>query len=49
MEDVGVTLRNSEPILPVAEEVETVRYYREVLGFRGGWTRQKPPNVGGVR
>jgi ribosomal protein S18 acetylase RimI-like enzyme len=29
--------------------VTTVRYYREVLGFREGWTWGDPPDFGGVR
>src|SRR4051794_11233551 len=42
-------LRGSEPIFPVADVVATVRYYREVLGFREGWTWGEPPDFGGVR
>jgi GNAT superfamily N-acetyltransferase len=42
-------LRSSEPIFPVADVVATVRYYREVLGFREGWTWGEPPDFGGVR
>jgi GNAT superfamily N-acetyltransferase len=45
----NVTLRASEPIFPVADVVETVRYYREVLGFCEGWTWGDPPDFGGVR
>src|SRR3954453_4195897 len=49
MEDGLVTIRASEPIFPVADVVATVRYYREVLGFREGWTWGNPPDFGGVR
>ncbi|MFO0888489.1 MAG: GNAT family N-acetyltransferase [Isosphaeraceae bacterium] len=49
MEDGRVTLRGSEPILPVADVVATVGYYREVLGFPEGWTWGEPPDFGGVR
>ena len=49
MEDGLVTIRASEPIFPVADVVGTVRYYREVLGFREGWTWGDPPDFGGVR
>jgi GNAT superfamily N-acetyltransferase len=49
MEDGPVSLRSSEPIFPVADVVATVRYYREVLGFREGWTWGEPPDFGGVR
>jgi GNAT superfamily N-acetyltransferase/uncharacterized glyoxalase superfamily protein PhnB len=49
MEDGQVSLRSSEPIFPVADVVATVRYYREVLGFREGWTWGDPPDFGGVR
>ena len=36
MDEGCVTLRGSEPIFPVSDVVATVRYYREVLGFRVG-------------
>src|SRR5436305_7093870 len=49
MDEGRVTLRGSEPIFPVADVVATVGYYREVLGFREGWTWGKPPDFGGVR
>ena len=49
MDEGRVTLRSSEPIFPVADVVATVRYYREVLGFREGWTWGEPPDFGGVR
>jgi GNAT superfamily N-acetyltransferase len=49
MDDGGFTLRGSEPIFPVADVVATVGYYREVLGFREGWTWGEPPDFGGVR
>lgn len=49
MDDGRVSLRSSEPIFPVKDVVETVRYYREVLGFREGWTWGDPPDFGGVR
>jgi GNAT superfamily N-acetyltransferase len=49
MDEGSVWLRSSEPIFPVADVVATVRYYREVLGFREGWTWGEPPDFGGVR
>jgi GNAT superfamily N-acetyltransferase len=49
MDEGRVTLRGSEPIFPVADVVATVRYYRDVLGFREGWTWGEPPYFGGVR
>jgi GNAT superfamily N-acetyltransferase len=49
MVDERVTIRSSEPIFPVADVVATVGYYRDVLGFREGWTWGKPPDFGGVR
>ena len=49
MDDGRVSLRSSEPIFPVADVLATVRYYREVLGFREGWTWGDPPDFGGVR
>lgn len=44
-----VYLRSSEPILPVADVVATVRHYREVLGFADEWLWGDPPDFGGVR
>ena len=49
MRNDRVWLRGSEPIFPVADVVATVRYYREVLGFREGWVWGEPPDFGGVR
>ena len=49
MDDERFSLRGSEPIFPVADVVATVGYYREVLGFREGWTWGEPPDFGGVR
>ena len=49
MEEERVLIRGSEPIFPVADVVATVGYYREVLGFREGWTWGEPPDFGGVR
>jgi ribosomal protein S18 acetylase RimI-like enzyme len=49
MDDERVTIRGSEPIFPVADVVATVGYYRDVLGFREGWTWGEPPDFGGVR
>src|SRR4051794_24842782 len=42
-------IRDSEPVFPVADVVATVGYYRDVLGFREGWTWGEPPDFGGVR
>jgi GNAT superfamily N-acetyltransferase len=49
VDDERVLIRSSEPIFPVADVVATVGYYREVLGFREGWTWGEPPDFGGVR
>jgi GNAT superfamily N-acetyltransferase/uncharacterized glyoxalase superfamily protein PhnB len=49
MDDVRVALRSSEPIFPVADVVQTVRYYRAVLGFAEEWLWGDPPDFGGVR
>lgn len=49
MEDGQASLRGSEPIFPVTDVAETVRYFREVLGFREGWTWGTPPDFGGAR
>jgi GNAT superfamily N-acetyltransferase len=49
MDDRRAFLRTSEPIFAVADVADTVRYYREVLGFLEGWTWGEPPDFGGVR
>jgi GNAT superfamily N-acetyltransferase len=43
-----VTLNRSEAILAVFNVVETVRFYRTVLGFTGQWLWGEPPTFGGV-
>jgi len=37
-----------EPIFPVRDIRETIRYWREVLGFTHQWTWGEPPSHGGV-
>ncbi|HVU53494.1 MAG TPA: GNAT family N-acetyltransferase [Puia sp.] len=37
-----------EPIFPVRDIPETIRYWREVLGFTHHWTWGEPPGHGGV-
>ena len=37
-----------EPILAVADVVQTVNYWHEVIGFPEKWTWGEPPNYGGV-
>jgi GNAT superfamily N-acetyltransferase len=37
-----------EPIFPVRDIPETIRYWQEVLGFTNKWTWGDPPEVGGV-
>jgi len=37
-----------EPIFPVRDIPETIRYWQEVLGFTHQWTWGDPPGVGGV-
>ena len=49
MDEGRISLRMSEPIFPVADVVATVGYYRDVLGFREGWTWGESPDFGGVR
>jgi len=41
-------LSHVEPILAVADVVQTVNYWHEVLGFPDKWTWGEPPNYGGV-
>ena len=41
-------LRTVSPILPVADVAASIRFYREVLGFRIGWTWGDPPTVASV-
>lgn len=49
MGEERVWIRSSEPILPVADVIAAVRYYRSVLGFTHEWVRGNPPDSGGVR
>lgn len=37
-----------EPIFPVRDIPETIRYWQGVLGFTDQWTWGEPPSVGGV-
>ncbi|MBN9381558.1 MAG: GNAT family N-acetyltransferase [Chitinophagaceae bacterium] len=37
-----------EPIFPVRDIPETIRYWQETLGFTHQWTWGDPPSVGGV-
>ncbi|HEX4125231.1 MAG TPA: GNAT family N-acetyltransferase [Tepidisphaeraceae bacterium] len=46
--DAILSLNGSEAILAVSSVVETVRYYREVLGFQGQWLWGDPPTFGGL-
>jgi GNAT superfamily N-acetyltransferase len=46
--DVAVTLKGSEAIFAVSSVVETVKFYRTVLGFTGEWLWGEPPTFGGV-
>jgi len=41
-------LRTVSPILPVADVTAAIRFYRDVLGFRVGWTWGNPPTVASV-
>ena len=41
-------ITRSTAILAVRDVRETVRYYREVLGFESGWEWGEGPNFGGV-
>jgi GNAT superfamily N-acetyltransferase/uncharacterized glyoxalase superfamily protein PhnB len=37
-----------EPVLPVQDVRETIKYWQEVLGFPSQWTWGDPPNLGAV-
>jgi GNAT superfamily N-acetyltransferase/uncharacterized glyoxalase superfamily protein PhnB len=39
---------HAEPVLPVPNVPETVKYWQEVLGFPNQWTWGEPPSHGGV-
>lgn len=41
-------LSHAEPVLPVLNVAETVKYWQEVLGFPNQWTWGDPPSHGGV-
>src|SRR5262249_31131973 len=47
-DSVPVALSRSDAILAVADVVDTVRYYRDKLGFTGEWLWGDPPDFGGV-
>src|SRR5262245_3390050 len=47
-DSVPVALSRSDAILAVADVVDTVRYYRDKLGFVGEWLWGEPPDFGGV-
>lgn len=42
-------ITRSEPIFAVRDVVETISFYREVLGGTGEWTYGDPPGFGGIR
>jgi GNAT superfamily N-acetyltransferase len=46
--EVVITLKGSEAIFAVSSVVETVKFYRAVLGFTGEWLWGGPPTFGGV-
>jgi len=39
---------HAEPVLPVRDVLDTIRYWQEVLGFPAQWTWGDPPNIGAV-
>ncbi|WP_431212026.1 hypothetical protein ACQ86N_40720 [Puia sp. P3] len=39
---------NIEPVLPVRDIRETIKYWQDVLGFPSQWTWGDPPNIGAV-
>src|SRR5215475_4540634 len=39
---------HAEPVLPVRDVRETIRYWQEILGFPSQWTWGDPPNIGAV-
>lgn len=47
-EDVIGSPAHVEPILAVADVVQTIEYWHEVLGFPDKWTWGDPPDYGGV-
>jgi len=42
-------MKSSEAIFAVADVMQTVRFYRDVLGFESEWLWENPPTHGGVR
>jgi GNAT superfamily N-acetyltransferase len=42
------SLSHAEPVLAVADVMQTVQFYHEVLGFPDKWTYGEPANHGGV-
>jgi GNAT superfamily N-acetyltransferase len=46
--EANLTLNRSEAIFAVSSVPDTVRFYREVLGFTGEWLWGTPPTFGGL-
>lgn len=42
------SLDHVEPVLPVRDVVQTVSYWRNVLGFQDQWLNGTPPDIGAV-
>jgi GNAT superfamily N-acetyltransferase len=42
------SLDHVEPVLPVHDVVQTVAYWRDVLGFQDQWLNGTPPDIGAV-
>lgn len=42
-------LKSSEVVFAVSDVVQTVRFYRDVLGFESEWLWENPPTFGGAR
>jgi GNAT superfamily N-acetyltransferase/catechol 2,3-dioxygenase-like lactoylglutathione lyase family enzyme len=43
-----LALDHVEPVLPVRDVVQTVAYWRDILGFRNQWLNGSPPDIGAV-
>lgn len=47
-QDQGPVFSHVEPVLPVANVADTIRYWQDVLAFPEKWTWGEPPTHGGV-
>lgn len=45
---ISPIISHAEPVLPVSDVAETIKYWQEVLAFPTPWTSGDPPSIGAV-